>query len=103
VNGNLLLGVNCADEGARKLTISVFHPKAIPPTLPARLLPFVISVPLQDNNSGDARGHSRSNGWIFSHHQVGRDRLPLPHLLEKERGTCVAALIAQVTRPIWAL
>ena len=42
----------------------------------------------------------RSKRGIFSHHQIGRDRLPLPHLLEKERGTCVAALIAQITRPV---
>ena len=33
-------------------------------------------------------------------HQVGSDRLPLLHLIEKERGTCVAALIAQITLPI---
>ena len=43
---------------------------------------------------------SRSKHWIFSYHQIGRDRLPLPHLFEKERGACVAALIAQITRPV---
>ena len=43
---------------------------------------------------------SRSKRRILSHHQIGRDRLPLPHLLEKERGTRVPALIAQITRPI---
>ena len=43
---------------------------------------------------------SRSKHWIFSYHQIGRDRLPLPHLFGKERGACVAALIAQITRPI---
>ena len=41
-----------------------------------------------------------SKHWIFSYHQIGRDRLPLPHLFGKERGACVAALIAQITRPI---
>ena len=44
--------------------------------------------------------HEPIKARIFSHHQIGRDRLPLPHLLEKERGTCVAALIAQITRPV---
>ena len=42
----------------------------------------------------------RSKRRILSHHQVGRDRLSLPHLLEKERGARVMALIAQITRPI---
>jgi hypothetical protein len=44
-NGNFLLGVHWADEGGRTPTISVFHPKAISPASPARLLRFVISVP----------------------------------------------------------
>ena len=39
-----------------------------------------------------ARGYSRTN-------ESGGDRLPLPHLLQKERGTCVVALITQITRP----
>jgi hypothetical protein len=38
---------------------------------------------------------NRSELGIFSNHQIGRDRLPLPHLLEKEHDACVAALIAR--------
>ena len=67
-----------------------------------------------DSANGRSSGDASANRWGFQrrelsmgikardtpHHQVGRDRLPLPHLLEKERGTRIAALITQIMRPI---
>ena len=53
-----------------------------------------------DQSPSGGRRTNRSKHRILSHHQIGRDRLSLPHLFEKERGTCVVALIEQITRPV---
>ena len=95
-----LLRVPWIENDGRRQTISVFHPKATRRTSPALLVPFVFPVPWQAD-SGDARGIDRLSRRVLAHLQVGRDRLSLPHLFQKERGACVMTLIAQITRPIW--